>query len=82
MKPAKLDWMDVTDLAAAICGIEDYSDPSEIDQPLFDKFDISFEQFHKIVEHLLPMIDVGTGITGKRYKGFASEGFFHVKQEV
>lgn len=83
MKTVELNLDDVADLAATMLKMDGYEDESDVDGLLFEQYALDLEQFAAIVAHLLPMIDVGTsGLTGKRYKGFATDGFFHVKQEI
>jgi hypothetical protein len=67
---AKISFYDVEELACYICGLNDDADVNEIENALIEKFNISLDDFHKLCEHLLPLIDVGKGISGEMYKGF------------
>lgn len=69
----KLDWMDVEEVAAYLCGI-DYDEDNEsrqIENALWEQYEIPFDSLHRILEKLLPAIDVGSSVLTKtRYKGF------------
>ena len=44
-----MDWMDAEELAVAVLKLdEETADSDKIEQAIFDKFECSFEQFHKI----------------------------------
>lgn len=71
-KPIIVDWNEVEEIAKYIVGLPDDVDGYDIDQLLFDKFEITFEQFRNVVQNLLPMIDVGTSeLSGNKYIGFS-----------
>lgn len=79
VKPIRLDWIDVQDLAAHVVGLDpdDYED-SEIEELLADKFfqmeDGALGAFHKIVEYLIPATDVGESpLSGTYYRGFTRD---------
>lgn len=69
----KLDRFELEELAAHLCGLNyDDVEYNEIEQALFDKFNIDYDSFQNLIELLVPMIDVGTSpLTGTRYKGFS-----------
>ena len=80
-----MDWMDAEELAIAVLGIDEETDPDSntIEAALFDKFDCSFEQFHQIAEALMPFtISVKSPLTGTVYCGFVKDGMFIAKQPV
>lgn len=88
MKLAKVDTLDVEELACHITGL-DYdeidADTTTIEEKLYDEFGCDLEQFTHIIQRLLPMIDVGASpLTKKRYKGFSDteKGMWFVKMEV
>jgi hypothetical protein len=54
----KIHREDVIDLAADICGMEYETDPKKIEKALYDKFQISMENFHKLCDHLLLCFDI------------------------
>lgn len=79
----KLDWIDIEELAAVICGMDDSDDSDAVEQAVFDKFGISMEQLHKLVEALLPYTIKGvSALTNTAYHGFVKDGSFICKAEV
>ena len=80
----KLDWMDVTELAAIVLGLDpDDFDPDVVEQGLYDKFDCSIEQFHEIVEALIPFtIPAASPLTKTLYQGFVLGNRFVVKAKA
>lgn len=76
---AKIDYIDTEELAAYLLGLDDDYDTETIDEALTEKYEISFDQFHKIVELLIPLCEVAKSpITGVVFRGFADrkEGFW------
>ena len=69
----KLDQFEIEELAAHICGLDyDNVEYSDIEESLYEKFNIDFDSFQNLMYALVPMIDVGTSpLTGTRYKGFS-----------
>lgn len=69
----KLDRFEIEELAAHICELDyDNVDYSDIEEKLYEKFNIDFDSFQTLMETLVPMIDVGSSpLTGTRYKGFS-----------
>lgn len=83
-------YYEVQELACAILGIN-YDDlvnegrESEIEEKLYEKFEISMEQFFNIVEALLPFTPiVQAALTGNMYHAFTNnkECLMIVKQKV
>lgn len=71
------------ELAAHVCGVEDDADYDVIDDAVFEKFQISVEEFTEVALALLPLIDVGKSpLTNKTYKGFSTGNFFLLKVEA
>lgn len=67
-----IDERDVLELAAHIVGLPENSEDSDIEDELIGKLNIELYGLAKIVEALLPMIDIGSSeLTGKSYKGFS-----------
>jgi hypothetical protein len=86
VRKSKVSEYDCEELAAAICGVTDGYESADdtlefAETAMYEKFDISLESFHKIVEHLLPLIVVGKGMVNT-YRGFAVDGCFVVKEEI
>lgn len=83
-------YYEVQELACAILGISydnlvDEGRESEIEEILYEKFEISMEQFSNIVEALLPFTPiVEAGISGNKYHAFVNEKecLMIVKQKV
>ena len=75
MKTAKVDLLDIEELACKITGL-DYdeidADTETINEKLEEGFNIDLYVFRDIISRLLPLIDVGESpLTNKRYKGFS-----------
>ena len=50
---------------------------------MYDKFEISMEQFHKVAEALSAFtVPMQAGISGKMFRGFVKDGYFITKDEV
>lgn len=80
-----MDWMDAEELAIVVCGLNENDDPddSAIEDALYEKFDCSIEQFHKIAEALMPFtIPAKSALTDTVYCGFVKDGMFIAKQPV
>ena len=76
----KIDGFDIEELIRGIGGLNDDAD---IYDYLYDKFNVDFDDFHKIVECLMRHIVVGESpLTKKIYKGFGKDNMFFIKQEV
>ena len=75
-----IHWIDVEALACAITGISDDADSYTVEESLSEKFDVSFEQFHNLVEALVPFtIPAKAALTEEIYHGFVRDGAFIVK---
>lgn len=86
---------DIYELALELCKdyIEDYKEyysikieddliDSEIEDLFFDTFNITFEDFEKLIDVLIPLIEVGKSpLTEKIYQGFAIDGHWLIKKE-
>ncbi len=64
---------ELEELAAHICGLNyDHVNYSQIEERLYEEFEIDYDSFQRLIEKLVPMIDVGTSpLTGTLYKGFS-----------
>ena len=68
----RLQWDDVEELAAYLLGLGDDYETDEVESGLYEKYEISPEAFHEIVENLLPLVDLGESpLSGKWYRGFS-----------
>lgn len=77
MKRAKIHPYDLEEFAAYICGLdydkieEDLTDT--IEKALYDKFDIDLDQLQRLMEIIMPLIDVGESpLTNTKFKGFSN----------
>lgn len=82
VKRSRLSYWDTQDLAACICGLGDEYEDDQLEEKFYDKFDCDLDTFHKIVEHLLPLVIVGQTLSGSIHRGFGSDGCFVLKEEV
>lgn len=85
-----MDYWDAQELACAVLGLN-YDDlvnegrEDEIDNALYEKFEIGMEQFCDIVKALLPFTPcVKAGLSGTIYHAFVNEkeGIMIIKQPV
>jgi len=76
--------MDAEKLAVAVLGLdEETADSDIIEQAMFDKFDISMEQFQYVAEALMPFtIPATAAISGESFSGFVKDGSFICKHAV
>lgn len=73
-------WHDIEDLAAAICGMDEDSCGADVEQALYEEFEVSFEMFSKLIAVLAPMTPAAVSpLTGQQYSGFVKDGAFIVK---
>jgi len=81
---SKMSWMDAEELAMHVLGLdEDTADGVDFDDLMYDKFEISMEQFHKVAEALSCFtVPMQAGISGKMFRGFVKDGYFITKDEV
>ena len=57
--------------------------PHEIEDILYNKCDITLDQFDSIIEKLLPLCEhVKSELTGTAYRGFGKDGVWLIRQEV
>lgn len=81
----RIDYMDVEALAAVMCGKTDDDDSSDIENAFYDKFDITLENFGKVVEVLWPMLDMGISpLTDTPFMGFSNrkEQAWIIKKDI
>lgn len=79
MTNIKLKHYDVEELAAHILGLGEDYEYDTIEELLFEKYEVSFESFHKIIETLIPLCEVAKSpITDVIFRGFADreKGFW------
>lgn len=72
-KQQKLDWMDAEEIAASICKIKS-EETEEIETALYEKYEVSAEQYHNIISDLFDRIDFGISpLTDEAFVGFSNE---------
>lgn len=90
MRKIKVDYFDAQELAASILDKtkewenEDIVD-SELEDLLYEEFNIDFESFHKLLEHLMPYSVVSKSeLTDTLRVGFVDhlKGYYIVKTEI
>jgi hypothetical protein len=75
--------MQAYDLAMAILGLPDDTEDDVVNRALWVHCGVDFEDFKSIVNLLTPLAMIGdSALTGAKYRGFAKDGWFIVKQEV
>jgi len=76
--------MDAEELAVVVLRLdENTADSDFIEQAVFDKFEISMEQFQHVAEALMPFtIPAKASISGESFNGFVKDGSFICKQPV
>ena len=85
-----MNYWDVQELACAVLGLNydelvDDGKEDVIDNAIYEKFDISMDQFYDIVKALLPFTpSVKAGLSGEWYHAFVNEkeGLMLVKELV
>lgn len=79
-----VDIYDVSDLFAQVLGYnpEDYPE-DEVEDKCIQKYGLDFEELATLIEDLLPYCAEGRSpLTDTRYRGFAHNGAFIIKQEI
>lgn len=79
--------IDTHELICHLCNLDDNSTYDELEQAIFDNYEVSIDAFDAIAHALLPLVDVGKSeLTGKTYKGFSVHtngySFWLLKMEV
>ena len=79
--------IDTHELICHLCNLDDDSTYDELEQAIFDNYEVSIDAFDAIAHALLPLIDVGKSeLTGETYKGFSVHtngyGFWLLKMKV
>lgn len=79
-----MNYFDAEELAMNVLGLDEESaDGADFDDLIYDKFEISMEQFHKVAESLVQFtLPMQAGLSGKYFKGFVKDGYFITKEEV
>lgn len=78
-----MHWIDAQELAGIAVGLNNGDDPMVVEQAVYDRFEVSLEQFQAIAEALLPLtIPARAAISGKSFRGFVKDGVFIVREPV
>ena len=70
----KMDELEALELAAHLLGIDEYADDldEQVEQKIYDKYQIEFDCFRVLANDLLPLCDVGQSpITKQLFRGFS-----------
>lgn len=83
-KPHPLHQVDTAELARFILSLDNDVTEDIIEDSLENEFGIDLPLFHRLIEHLVPLIDVSTSpLTLAKYKGFSDrKTTFFVKQRI
>jgi len=77
----RVDYFDVGELVRGMMNNDD-ADSDEVEQYLWDKYEVSFDSFHKVIEALLPFtIPAKSALTEAMFHGSVKDGMFIVKSE-
>lgn len=80
-----MNYFDIEELLSAMYGITDEqrNDDFDFDELCYEKFEIGFEEFMKVIAALLPLTPVvESALTGHKYHAFIKDGLALVKQEA
>lgn len=62
----------IEELIAKVCGVDVDEEFENLDETLWDKFEIESHNFERLVNKLLPLCEVGQSpLTGIKSRGFA-----------
>ena len=81
----ELDWIDIEELAADLCGIDTDSDnwEEEVETALYDKFEIDMRIFHALIQKLYERLNLGfSDLSLNAYVGFGNESMWLLKKDV
>lgn len=79
----KIDFHDIEDLGRLVCGIDEDDDSADIDEALYEKFEISFDAFAKLIEILIDYTpQAESALSNKVFTGFVNGNHFIIKKEV
>ena len=80
-----IDYYEAIDLAKVLVGkdVDDDVDDVELEHDLVEKFNIDIESLASLAGALLPLCNVHkSGLTNKKYRGFATDDCWVIKREV
>ena len=69
-----IDYMDIEVLAAHLCGKSEDDERDDIEDAFLNKFDVTVEQFEKLIEAMWPLLHLGISpLTETAFIGFSNE---------
>lgn len=78
-----MNYFDTEELIRELCSINENDEDTDLDDALFDKFEIYRDQFDRLISGLLPLcVAAESPLSGRVYQGFGKDGIFLVKREV
>jgi len=79
----KLQFEDMTELAANLCGLDAEASETEIESALFVKFNTNPEEFENLINKLFQLMDYGVSpLTSTPYVGFGTGKEWLLKKEI
>lgn len=76
-----MNYMESTELALLVVGLDETADMEELDDVLFTQYGVTLEQFHTVAKALVQFtIPAQAGLSGDWFKGFVYQGAFITKQ--
>lgn len=83
MAKEKLTWLDIQELASKVCGISEDSDIGDLDCELYEKYEVSLDQYEKIISDLFNLLDFSISpLTHTAFVGFGDGRKWLLKKEV
>lgn len=77
-----MDTFEFEELVAHLVGADD-DQWDNLAELFFEKYELDMDAAHDFVRDLVPLCTMGNSpLTGKSYRGFATNGVFIVKQKV
>ena len=76
---------EIYELADYLCNnkIATDFDEEELENQIYDKYNIDFENFYKLINDLIPLCNISrSAITDNYYQGFATDEFWLYKEKI
>lgn len=78
-----MNMYEAEELAIAVLGLCENSESDDIENAIFNRFDVDLSTFTDIAQALIPFTTPAqAAITGKMYQGFVKDNAFIVKKEL
>lgn len=79
----KLQFDDMTELAANLCGLDAEASETQIESALFIKFNTNPEEFENLINKLFVLMDYSVSpLTSTPFIGFGADGKWLLKKEI